>query len=89
MWLVAMTAMRVLLVWVYSNTGSLLLAQLTHASSTGFLIILDPSGLSPAHGTLWYAVYAVVLWIPAAIVIAKSGTDLGEEPPPLSSRPGH
>ena len=71
MWFVAMTAMRVLLVWIYKNTGSLLLAQLTHASSSGFLIILGPSTISPANGTLWFAVYAVILWVPTAIVIAR------------------
>jgi uncharacterized protein len=71
MWIVAMTAMRVLLVWIYSNTGSLLLAQLTHASSSGFLIILGPAAMSPEQGTLYFAIYAVVLWIPAAIVIAR------------------
>lgn len=73
MWIVAMMAMRVLLVWIYKNTGSTLLAQLTHASSSGFLIILGPSTISPANGTLWFAVYAVILWIPAAIVIARFG----------------
>jgi len=76
MWLVAMTAMRILLVWIYSNTGSLLLAQLTHASSTGSLVIFGPEAISPAQGTLWFAVYAVVLWIPAAIVIARHGRNL-------------
>jgi membrane protease YdiL (CAAX protease family) len=81
MWLVAMMAMRFLLVWIYSNTGSLLLAQLTHASSTGFLIILGPSTISPANGTLWFAVYAVILWIPAAIVIAKYGKNLVRKSP--------
>jgi membrane protease YdiL (CAAX protease family) len=77
MWFVAMTAMRILLVWIYTNTGSLLLAQLTHASSTGFLFIFDPSAASPAQGMLWYAVYAAVLWIPALIVVAKYGRSLG------------
>lgn len=80
MWIVAMTAMRVLLVWIYSNTGSLLLAQLTHASSTGFLVIFSSEAISPAQGTLWFAIYAVVLWIPAAIVIAKFGTALVRHP---------
>lgn len=73
MWIVAMMAMRVLLVWIYSNTGSLLLAQLTHASSTGFLLILSPSPISPASETLWFSVYAVILWIPAIIVITRFG----------------
>ncbi|MDH3492469.1 MAG: CPBP family intramembrane metalloprotease [Acidobacteriota bacterium] len=76
MWFIAMTAMRVLLVWIYRNTGSLLLAQLTHASSTGFLVMLGPA-VSPANEMIWFAVYAVVLWIPALIVIAKFGTSLG------------
>lgn len=80
MWIVAMTAMRVLLVWIYSNTGSLLLAQLTHASSTGFLIMLGPAMLSPANETLWWAIYAVVLWIPVAIVIATYGKDFVHRP---------
>ena len=76
MWFVAMTAMRILLVWIYSNTGSLLLAQLTHASSTGFLVIFGPEALTPAQGTLWFTVYASVLWIPAAIVITRYGREL-------------
>lgn len=80
MWFVAMTAMRVLLVWIYSNTGSLLLAQLTHASSSGFLVIFGPEAISPAQGTLWFAVYAVILWIPAAIVVARFGKVLVRNP---------
>ncbi|HEU5097709.1 MAG TPA: CPBP family intramembrane glutamic endopeptidase, partial [Roseiflexaceae bacterium] len=76
MMLVAMTAMRVLIVWVYVNTRSLLLAQLMHASSTGFLAILDPTSISPASSTLWYAIYGVVLWVVVAVVVAIYGKDL-------------
>jgi membrane protease YdiL (CAAX protease family) len=71
MWMVAMTAMRVILIWIYSNTGSLFLAQLTHASSTGFLVILGPSPITPANETLWWAIYALVLWVAAAAIIAQ------------------
>ena len=42
-------ALRVLIVWVYENTESLLLAQLMHASSTGFYGILIPVDLSPLN----------------------------------------
>ena len=73
-------AMRVLIVWVYSNTGSVLLAQLMHASSTGFLVILSPSHVSPAQETLWYAVYAAVLWVVVAIVAARYGNRLVRQP---------
>jgi len=76
MMLLAMTAMRVLIVWVYANTHSLLLAQLMHASSTGFLAMLDPTSLSPADSTLWYAIYGVALWVVVAAVVAIYGKDL-------------
>jgi len=76
MFIVSMTAMRIILVWVYVNTRSLLLAQLMHASSTGFLSILVPSLLSPAENTLFYAVYAVVLWLVVSIIAVKPGKDL-------------
>jgi membrane protease YdiL (CAAX protease family) len=73
---VAMVAMRVILVWVYANTGSLLMAQLMHASSTGFLGILVPMSLSPELDTLFYLCYAVVLWGTAFILIARYGKSL-------------
>src|SRR5579885_2008274 len=56
------TAMRVLIVWVYSHTSSLLLAQLTHISLTASLAVLGPVPLTPGQETLWYAVFAGVLW---------------------------
>jgi CAAX protease family protein len=75
-----LTAMRVLIAWVYSNTNSLLLAQLMHASSTGFLVILGPAHVSPAQEALWYAVYAAALWIVVALVIARYGKGLVRQP---------
>ena len=75
-----LAAMRVLIAWVYSNTGSVLLAQLMHASSTGFLVILSPSHVSPAQETLWYAVYAAVLWVVVAIVAVRYGNSLVRQP---------
>ncbi len=75
-----LTAIRVLIAWVYSNTHSLLLAQLMHASSTGFLVILGPAHVSPAQEALWYAVYAAVLWMVVALVIARYGTRLVRNP---------
>lgn len=73
---VSMVAMRVILSWVYVNTESLLLAQLMHASSSGFLSILVSISISPANDTLFYAVYSVVLWIAAAIIIVRYGKEL-------------
>ena len=76
MWIGGMTALRVLIAWVYVNTESVLLAQLMHASSTGFLAVLSPTPLSPANETLWYALYALGLWIVAAFVALRYGKRL-------------
>jgi len=64
----AMTAMRVLIAWIYSNTKSVLLCQLLHASSTGSLAVFSPPHVTAAQESLWYAVYAVALWLVVAIV---------------------
>jgi uncharacterized protein len=72
----AMTAMRVIIVWVYCHTGSVLLTQLLHASSTASLAALGPVPILPAQETLWYAVYAGLLWVTAAAIIAAGGTRL-------------
>lgn len=57
------SAVRVLIVWIYSHTQSLLVAQLTHVSFTGSLVMFDPARVSPAQETFWYAIYAAVLWL--------------------------
>jgi membrane protease YdiL (CAAX protease family) len=78
MWIIAMTAMRVLQVWVHINAKeSILLVQLMHGSSTGFLLVLTPVLRLPATETLWFSVYAIVLWIVALIVIKKTKGSLG------------
>jgi len=77
---VSMYAMRIILVWVYVNTKSLLMAQLMHASSTGFLGILISQSILPANDTLFYAVYSIALWIVAFIIIAKYGKDMIVKP---------
>jgi hypothetical protein len=74
------TAMRVLIVWVYSNTASLLLAWLMHFSMTASLVVLDPVQVSPAQETLWYWVYAAVLWIVVAVVAILYGKRLVRQP---------
>ncbi len=72
----AMTAMRVLICWVYSNTGSVLQAQLLHASSTGALATFSPIGVTARQEAMWYAVYAVILWTIVGCVVLRFGTTL-------------
>lgn len=73
-------AVRVLIVWMYSNTGSILLAQLMHFSLSASLATFDPVRVSPAQETLWYAAYAVVLWIVVAVVAMRYGKRLVRQP---------
>lgn len=73
---VAMCAMRVLISWIYSNTGSVLLAQLMHASSTGALVIFSPPRVTGAQEALWYLVYGLALWGFVAAVVRLHGRGL-------------
>jgi membrane protease YdiL (CAAX protease family) len=72
----AMTAMRVLIGWIYTNTQSVALSQMIHASSTGSLVIFSPGGVTAGQETMWYAVYAVALWAIVGIVVAAFGRRL-------------
>lgn len=74
------TAMRVLIVWVYSHTESLLLAWLMHFSMTASLVVFGPAPVSPAQETLWYWGYAGVLWIVVAVIALLFGKNLVRQP---------
>jgi membrane protease YdiL (CAAX protease family) len=71
-----LVATRVLIAWLYTNTGSVLGAQLLHATSTGSLVVLSPAAVSPEQEALWYLVYAGLLWILVALVVARFGATL-------------
>jgi hypothetical protein len=72
-----MVAMRVLQVWVYNSTNdSVLMIQLMHGSSTGFLMTLTPVMRTPATETTWFFVFAIIIWIVAAMVVRKYGSSL-------------
>src|ERR1700688_2626317 len=70
----AMTAMRVLISWLYANTKSVLLAQLMHMSSTGSLVIFSPPAVSASQEVLWYTLYGGALWLVVLIVVKKFTT---------------
>jgi membrane protease YdiL (CAAX protease family) len=72
----AMTAMRVLIGWIYQNTQSVLLAQFMHISSTGALVIFGPFRVTPAQEAAWYFTYGVALWIAVAALVAWFGRAL-------------
>lgn len=62
LWIVTLTAYRILMVWAYSKTNSLGLMQLMHAGFTGGQILWEPP-LTPTDYLLWYGLFAADLWI--------------------------
>jgi membrane protease YdiL (CAAX protease family) len=73
----AMSAMRVLIAWIYTNTKSVLLAQLMHVSSTGSLVLFSAARVTAAQEAMWYALYGTALWIAVGIVVKTFGRRLG------------
>lgn len=65
---------RILMVWVYDRTESLLVTILMHASLDVSMLILPSMELSGMALLTWILVWAVVLWIAvAAIAVANRG----------------
>jgi uncharacterized protein len=80
----ALPAYRVLMVWVYDRTGSLLVAMLMHASLSGSMLILQPGATGVLFLT-WNLALAATLWVIVAVVaVARSG----RRPPALSPAGG-
>ncbi|MFB0523562.1 MAG: CPBP family intramembrane glutamic endopeptidase [Candidatus Bathyarchaeia archaeon] len=72
-------ALRVLIVWVYSNTDSVFLAMLMHVSSTGFFGLLISTTMAPVNWLIFYTVYGIVLCLAASVVALKYGRTLKEK----------
>jgi membrane protease YdiL (CAAX protease family) len=70
--LLALIALRVLIAWLYTATDSLQLAQLMHASSTGFLVVFGAAHVTPSQEAAWYALYGAILSIAAVAVVSLS-----------------
>jgi len=82
LWLVALTAYRVLMTRIYQQTHSLSLAMLLHASFTGSQGLLGPLSLSPAGDVLWYGMFAGALWLVVlALALASRGRTLPANQP--------
>jgi hypothetical protein len=68
LWVVTLTAYRILMVWVYSKTTSLGLMQLMHAGFTGGQALWEPP-LAPTDYLLWYGSFAIALWLLVVVLL--------------------
>lgn len=71
-----MSAIRIVICWIYTHTGSIVMAQMFHACSTGALVVFSPM-VSPGQETVWYLLYAALLWGFVALLVAVQGKNLG------------
>ena len=69
-------AYRVLMVWVYDRTGSLLVAMLMHASLTASTLILQPLEVAGMRGLTYDLVLAGALWLLIAALAMANGRQL-------------
>ncbi len=77
-------AYRILMVWVYNRTGSLLVAMLMQASLVAFWTSLTPAALVGATLMTFYLVLTVVFAVVIAFCLGATRRDLSE--PPLVNR---
>ncbi len=71
---------RVLMVWVYDQTGSLLVAMLMHAALTASDIICLPLAITGMPFLLWHAVLTAVRWGVAAVAAVANGGQRVRQP---------
>jgi membrane protease YdiL (CAAX protease family) len=74
-------AYRVLMVWVYDRTESLLVAMLMHASLIVFWYALAPLGIAGVPFFTYYLVLAAATWVVVAAVAMTNRGHLMRQPP--------
>ena len=74
---------RVLMVWMYDHTNSLLLAMLMHASATASMLILQPFGISGVMLLTYVLGLGAAYWIIVGIVVLATRRRFAR--PPLSA----
>jgi membrane protease YdiL (CAAX protease family) len=73
---------RILMVWVYDHTESLLLSVLMHASLMASLTIFVPADLSGITLMVWILAWAAALWVGVAAVTRVNRGHLGQRSAP-------
>lgn len=77
---IALPAYRVLMVWLYSHTKSLLMAMLMHAVLSACTIVLQP--LSTEGHIIWNLLLGVAFWVVVALLAMRKRDELSRPPVP-------
>lgn len=72
LWMVGLIVLRVIMLWIYIRTRSLVLGWLTHVSYTGGQIILVPLALTATETVLWNSAFVLVLLVVLACLVSMS-----------------
>jgi CAAX protease family protein len=75
-----LTAFRVLMLWVYDRTDSLLVAMLMHASLTASTFILGPAAVAGASGAVYGFALGIAWWLVVAAVLVVNHGQLTSRP---------
>jgi CAAX protease family protein len=75
-----LAAFRVLMVWVYDRTGSLLLAMVMHASLTSSVLVLDPTPISGLDLLAYSFALATAVWATVAVVAVQNDWRFAHRP---------
>jgi CAAX protease family protein len=73
-------AYRVLMVWVYDRTGSLLVTILMHASLIATQLIALPALTGEGSSLVWILTWAVALWVAVAVIAVANRGQLTRQP---------
>jgi membrane protease YdiL (CAAX protease family) len=71
-WLVPLTGYRVLMTWVYSRTGSVVVAMAMHASWTGWQFFLSPAATTQAQDVVWHLLLSAGIWAVVLVVAVRA-----------------
>ena len=75
-----LAAYRVLMVWVYDRTGSLLVAMLMHTSLTASTLILQPIDVTGMRVVTYDLILTAALWLLIAALAMVNGRQLSRAP---------
>jgi uncharacterized protein len=81
-------AYRVLMVWVYDRTGSLLVAILMHASLTASTFIFGPAWVSGSDLLVYDVALGAAWWLVVGAVALANRRQVSRQPVRVHSTPG-